>query len=204
MIHDDVQNRQSRSDTLPAHESTSDDQQEELARHHHNAAATGIRRQAPVRPPDSELMIAIGEIFFLVSHSELHMRQPVFLIERRFIHPLSIGQVRMFHGTNNVPIGCVSWAWLSDDVDRAMMDDPDALRPGDWQSGDHLWFIEFIAPFGRVREMVRFLDDEVFGTVERPALGRAKSYKIDPKGGEPKLRYLYPRRVKTEPNGVLL
>jgi len=164
---------------------------------------TDARSDAAARPPSRDLLVTIGEIFFLLSHSELHMRQPLFLIQRRFVHPLSIGQARMFYGTGNVPIGYVSWAWLSDDVDRAMMDDPDALRPGDWQSGDHLWFIEFIAPFGRVREMVRFLDDEVFGTVERPVPGRAKSYKIDPKRGEPKLRYLYPRRVKTEPKGVL-
>lgn len=36
------------------------------------------------------------------------------------------------------------------------------LRPQDWKSGDKLWIVEVIAPFGGAEEMVKDLKDKVF------------------------------------------
>ena len=38
------------------------------------------------------------------------------------------------------------------------------LRPQDWKSGDHLWVVEVIAPFGGAEEMVKDLKEKVFPT----------------------------------------
>ncbi len=41
------------------------------------------------------------------------------------------------------------------------------IQPNDWQSGDNLWFADWISPFGRTREMVRSMREFVtknFGT----------------------------------------
>lgn len=36
------------------------------------------------------------------------------------------------------------------------------LRPQDWKSGDTLWVVEVIAPFGGAEEMVKDLKEKVF------------------------------------------
>ena len=36
------------------------------------------------------------------------------------------------------------------------------LRPQDWKSGDKLWVVEVIAPFGGAEEMVKDLKEKVF------------------------------------------
>ena len=38
------------------------------------------------------------------------------------------------------------------------------LRPQDWKSGDKLWVVEVIAPFGGAEEMVKDLKEKVFPT----------------------------------------
>ena len=45
-----------------------------------------------------------------------------------------------------MPYGFVSWALVSEDVERRL-DRPDfRLRPGDWKSGDRAWIIDVVAP----------------------------------------------------------
>ena len=48
------------------------------------------------------------------------------------------------------------------------------LRPQDWKSGDRLWVVEVIAPFGGAEEMVKDLKTKVFATreVKFLAMGR--------------------------------
>ena len=40
------------------------------------------------------------------------------------------------------------------------------LRPQDWKSGDKLWVVEVIAPFGGAEDMVKDLKTHVFPTRE--------------------------------------
>ena len=40
----------------------------------------------------------------------------------------------------------------------------DCLTPQDWKSGDQLWVVEVIAPFGGAEEMVKDLKEKVFPT----------------------------------------
>ncbi len=40
------------------------------------------------------------------------------------------------------------------------------LRPQDWKSGDRLWVVEVIAPFGGAGEMVKDLKAKVFSQRE--------------------------------------
>jgi cytolysin-activating lysine-acyltransferase len=70
-------------------------------------------------------------------------------------------QYRIYHkGTK--PAGFVTWAWLNDEVEQAYALNARSLRPQNWVSGDHLWFIDLIAPFGDAKDICRDLRDNVF------------------------------------------
>jgi hemolysin-activating ACP:hemolysin acyltransferase len=58
------------------------------------------------------------------------------------------------------------WASVSDEVAEYLSVGTTKLRPQDWKSGDKLWVVEVIAPFGGAEEMVKDLKEKVFPTKE--------------------------------------
>ena len=54
------------------------------------------------------------------------------------------------------------WGTVSDEVAARLGQGTSKLRPQDWTSGDRLWVVEVIAPFGGAEEMVKDLEAAVF------------------------------------------
>lgn len=69
------------------------------------------------------------------------------------------------------PIGVILWSRANEEVAemfghlRSGMGIT-KLRPQDWQSGDEIWVVEAIAPFGGAEEMVKDLKAKVFADRE--------------------------------------
>jgi cytolysin-activating lysine-acyltransferase len=51
---------------------------------------------------------------------------------------------------------------VSDEVEARLAAGTTKMRPQDWKSGDRLWVVEVIAPFGGAEEMVKDLKAKVF------------------------------------------
>ncbi len=87
------------------------------------------------------------------------------------------------------PVGFVTWATLAPDVERRLASDPLArLHESEWDEGERLWLMHFIAPFGDAPRMARFLKAHFFGA-HRSALtyrwkARGVRVKIWQRGGE--------------------
>ena len=77
--------------------------------------------------------------------------------------PVLLQQFRTYYATDR-PIGVVLWASVSDEVAERLAQGTTKLRPQDWKSGDKLWVVEVIAPFGGADEMVKDLKEKVFPT----------------------------------------
>jgi cytolysin-activating lysine-acyltransferase len=75
--------------------------------------------------------------------------------------PVLMQQFRLFYDQSK-PIGVVLWARVSAEVEAMLAAGTTKLRPQDWRSGDRLWVVEVIAPFGGAEEMVRDLKAKVF------------------------------------------
>lgn len=66
-------------------------------------------------------------------------------LEWRLVPPIALRQFRLIY-KKEMPYGFVSWALVSEDVERRL-DRPDfRLRPADWKSGDRAWVIDVVAP----------------------------------------------------------
>ena len=63
---------------------------------------------------------------------------------------------------NQIPIGFVSWAFFSESIAQKYKQGNYHLTYDDWTSGDQLWFIDFIAPYGNIRSIVKDLKTNVF------------------------------------------
>ena len=60
------------------------------------------------------------------------------------------------------PICVVLWALVDEEVEKRLEAGNAKLRPQDWRSGDRLWVVDIIAPFGGHDEMLKDLKSQVF------------------------------------------
>ncbi|SRR5258706_427554 len=102
-----------------------------------------------------------GEIVWLMSQSPLHKQFFVSDLEWFVMTPVLLKQFRMFYAKDR-PIGVVFWGFVNDEVEERLKAGTTKLRPQDWKSGDKLWVVEVIAPFGGAEEMVKDLKEKVF------------------------------------------
>lgn len=104
----------------------------------------------------------LGEIVWLMSQSPLHKQLFISDLEWLVMAPVLNQQFRIFYAQDR-PVGVLFWAHASDEVAERLAQGVTRLRPQDWKSGDQVWVVEAIAPFGGAEEMVRDLKEKVFG-----------------------------------------
>lgn len=105
----------------------------------------------------------LGDVVFLMLHSPIHRGWPVAMVEANILPPIHHKQFRLYHDEKGMPIGFVSWAWLSDELDQRYAAGNYKLKPMEWKSGPHAWIIDFITPFGHAMAVRRHLwRDQVF------------------------------------------
>lgn len=126
----------------------------------------------------AERMQQLGSISWLMLQSELHCRYTISDLVDRIMPSLLRGQYRYYERSGE-PIGFFNWAWLTDEMEAQVLTGNYVLQPDEWTGGKNLWFMEFIAPYGHGRLMVRDLRRNLF-TKGTPA----KALRIDPKTGE--------------------
>lgn len=90
----------------------------------------------------------LGQALWLYACSPLHRVWPIESAVHYIIPPIELGQFSLLVGSDGLPRGWASWAWFNKDVEKRYILDPNSLQESDWKSGDRLWFIDFISPFG--------------------------------------------------------
>ena len=96
-----------------------------------------------------------------MSQSPSHKQFFISDLEWFVMTPVMLQQFRTYYATDK-PVGVVLWANVSDEVAERLAEGTTKLRPQDWKSGDKLWIVEVIAPFGGAEEMVKDLKEKVF------------------------------------------
>ena len=91
-----------------------------------------------------------------------------------FLYPLSHKKIRFFY-EGKVPIGLVTWCFLSNEKSEAFFKDEYVIQEEDYRAneGDKLWCIEFIAPFGDALKVARECNNisETFTQVNTKQVG---------------------------------
>jgi cytolysin-activating lysine-acyltransferase len=103
----------------------------------------------------------LGEIVWLMSQSPLHKQFFISDLEWLVMTPVLLQQFRLFYDQAK-PIGVAFWATVDAEVEARLAAGTTRMRPQDWKSGDRLWVVEVIAPFGGAEAMVQDLKAKVF------------------------------------------
>ncbi|MEP2202611.1 MAG: toxin-activating lysine-acyltransferase [Roseobacter sp.] len=107
--------------------------------------------------PLPESMATYGALSLLAAHCPLHKSYSAELLNRLFLPAIEHKSVRIFRTSNNQPCAALIWARLSQRVSSRMFTDHRPPRAKEWNSGEHLWFLDIIAPFGHGKDIARNL-----------------------------------------------
>lgn len=129
-------------------------------------------------------MQVLGEVMWLMAHSPLHKQWPIESLMQWVAPALLMKQCRLYRKQGK-PWAFVSWAYMSKEVEEAYVMYPPGLQPKDWRSGERLWLLDVIAPFGGSREVARDLRSGLF----KDQVGRA--LRVKPGHNEMKIIYLH-------------
>lgn len=104
---------------------------------------------------------SFGAAAWLLSHDPLYRGVQLQGLEAAVGAPLRLGQYKIFR-KEGMPFAYASWAFLSDEIAERVSSGGRGLTPDEWKSGDGLWLVDLIAPFGG-RELVQEeIRDKVF------------------------------------------
>lgn len=129
-------------------------------------------------------MSMLGEIVWLMAHSELHRDWPVASIFQWVVPALMHKQCRLYRRDNR-PVAYVAWAYMSKEVEEAYVLNPKTLQPKGWKSGDRGWLVDWIAPFGDSAAVMQDLREGIF----KDEVGRA--LRVKPGSDEMQIIYVH-------------
>lgn len=109
-----------------------------------------------------QLSAVLGEVVWLLSQSPIHKQLFISDLEWFVMAPILLQQFRLFYAKDK-PFGVLFWASVSPDVEQRLMQGGAKIQPNDWKSGDKLWVVELVAPFGGGEQMVEDFKSKVAG-----------------------------------------
>ena len=126
----------------------------------------------------------VSKIPLLGAVAWLMMQQPAMRhtvlseLEWRVMPPLMLEQAKIYL-KDGAPIAYVSWGRLSESAAERYSTAPHHLGTTDWNSGEHIWIVDFVVPFGGSAQIIKELRETVFA-------GRAVNQLIPDTTGNPK------------------
>ena len=75
--------------------------------------------------------------------------------------PVVLDQCRLFT-KQELPCAFFTWALVNEQVASRLRAAQPKIAPHEWRSGDEVWIIDAVAPFGRLDEMLKELRETVF------------------------------------------
>ncbi|MBZ0104457.1 MAG: toxin-activating lysine-acyltransferase [Sulfuricella denitrificans] len=103
----------------------------------------------------------LGPITWLMMQKGATRHAFVADLEWRIMPPLALDQAKLYM-RDDAPLAFVSWALLSEEVVARYRQAPYRLAPGDWKSGEQVWIIDIIAPFGGSEDVLKDLRENRF------------------------------------------
>lgn len=82
-------------------------------------------------------------------------------LEWRVMPALVLDQARL-HVRGDAPLALLTWARLSAEAAARYRLPPHRLAPADWRSGEEIWLVDVIAPYGGGAEAIGELKEKLF------------------------------------------
>ncbi|WP_252836342.1 toxin-activating lysine-acyltransferase [Ciceribacter sp. RN22] len=98
----------------------------------------------------------------LYQASERHRNATVTEFASMVLPAIHFNQFRIYHDAKGRAVGWISWAYMTAEEGQGYMAGNFDFGTETWIGGEHLWFIDFIAPYGHALKIAADLRTNVF------------------------------------------
>lgn len=106
----------------------------------------------------------LGATVWLWIHSAWHKEAPLAALPELLLPAIKQRQY-VLACQDSRPVFFMSWAWLDAQAEQHYLTRMPLLVPeAAWQSGERMWVIDWVAPFGHARQMTQAVRSELFPT----------------------------------------
>lgn len=102
----------------------------------------------------------LGNAVWLLTQTPTHKHLFITDLEWLVIPPVALDQFRLWR-QGNLPVAFATWAYLSEEAEERLKQGVRRLSPMDWKSGENLWLMDMIAPFGGSEEAMKELREKI-------------------------------------------
>ena len=111
----------------------------------------------------------LGTVAWLLVHSELHKKLEMGQLATMYLPAIKSGQY-LLGIENDTAVFYAAWAKMDLEQERLFLTHgPLSVTPQTWQSGDRVWVMDWVAPFGHSRQVSEHLRQRLWPQ----GLGRA-------------------------------
>ena len=98
----------------------------------------------------------------LMQHSKVHDKLNVSDICRRFVAPIKLSQYVIYAEGDELK-AFASIGFFSDAVSEGFTAGTHRIKEEDWNSGNNIWLVDVLAPFGHARQITRSVRTLLYG-----------------------------------------
>ena len=107
---------------------------------------------------------AFGSAAWLWLHSARHRNVPLHTLSTLLLPAIKEGRFVLV-SERGQPVFYMSWADLDEAAEaRYLQHSPEQMRQEDWSSGERLWILDWIAPFGHTNLMMQLVRKRLMAT----------------------------------------
>lgn len=103
----------------------------------------------------------LGPALWLYARDSLRKYMFVGDIDWMLLPPVVLDQCRLY-SKSDLPFAFITWAFVDDNVDARLRSHHPKIAPHEWKSGEHVWLIDVVTPFGHMDETVKDLQKLMF------------------------------------------
>lgn len=104
----------------------------------------------------------LGSVTWLWIHSKDHRDAPLHTLPKLLLPAIKNCQF-VLATENRKPVFYLSWACMDLEAEKRYIENPPVCMPEeDWLSGDRIWFLDWIAPFGHTKQMKNIIAEHIF------------------------------------------
>jgi len=124
-----------------------------------------VERQREIATKQAKALLAklplLGPVVWLYMHAPSHKHLFVTDIEWMVVPPMTLNQYKLYM-KEEAPLAYASWAFVDEEIEKRLLSGRVRLAPKEWRSGDRLWLIDLVAPFGGGKDVLKDVRDNIF------------------------------------------
>jgi cytolysin-activating lysine-acyltransferase len=125
------------------------------------ASGGEVVKAEPIKNPDTGMASILGDVSFLMLHSQAHRHLFISDMEWLVIPALRLKQMRVFRDAKK-PVAYISWAALTEETEARLLSGNTRLAPREWNAGKRIWIIDSICSAPSIYPFFKSVNDQVF------------------------------------------